>query len=119
MRVITNITIDLKFNVDVTAPQFHVQFTDVDGNGLETHGTTTIADDAAFALWREFPGLLDAAKKAVEVKAAEVAEPGALAERIAAANEAERRQREAAAALADVESELASKRAELESLAQR
>ena len=150
-RILTSITIDLKFRVAQTPPRFSVQFTDQADDGAETHGQSTIVDEDAAALAALYLlptegvlGMLADVKAILERHAAAVAEPGAIAERLAAADRARTEMlgaqagREAAEAAqkaaenakakadadrataerlsADLDAQLAAKRAELMSL---
>lgn|SRR3990167_7534055 len=139
-RVITAISFDLKFNVLSTPPSISVHFTGVAPGGQETQGRTTIADVAARVVWdgiTKGEPMLDVINAALDAQAASVAEPGTVTERITAANEAEERRKNAEAvkaaldaqaeavdadvkakqsAAAELDEQLAAKRAELDAL---
>ena len=91
-RVITNIVFDLKFEVLSTPPRISVQFTDVDDVGRESpKATTHITDAAARGVWDRLAAgepLLDLLNAEIDKQASAVAEPGSVAARVQAANEA-------------------------------
>lgn len=97
-RVITAVHYDLKFDLRFTPPSVTVRFTDIDPAGLETHGSFTLTDaDATTAMPA---GLLAIVNAAVDAKAAAVTEPGSVAARVTAADDAERRLKVAEAQIA-------------------
>ena len=114
-RVITNVSFDLKYDVLSTPPSIRVNFTDQDASGAETHGSTTITDAAAAAV---FPtDLLAAVNAAIDAQAAQVPDMLSLAARITEADKAEARRKEAAEAVEALDAEIEAKRAALVELA--
>jgi hypothetical protein len=108
-RIITSVHLNLQFDLDLTPPSVRIDFTDKADDGTETQGSTTITDAAAVPLVPR--DLLAALNAAVAVKAAEVVEPASLAAKVTAADAAEKRLRDAQAAMAALDAEIAAKRA--------
>ena len=119
-RIIIAVSFDLKFDVLSVPPHIGVSFTDVSPGGQETHGRTSITDDASRGIWdavAKGEPMLDLINATLDAQAANVKEPGAVAARITAADEADARRKVAEVAIASLDAQLLEKRAKLAELA--